>query len=100
MISLRFYYHPPTFLNSILHPTESLCALNLAAVSAKLECANDSLLVIPASVISIGTILLNITQYGLADHKSGRWLLCTMCVLFWIYCGLAVLFSAGIYLVL
>ncbi|KXT18037.1 hypothetical protein AC579_4572 [Pseudocercospora musae] len=81
MISLRFYHHPSTFKNSLLHPTESLF--------------------IPASIISIGTILLNVSQYGLdyAD-ESREWLLSTMNVLFWVYCGLAVIFSAGIYLIL
>lgn len=80
MISLRFYFHPTTFLHSLLHPTESLF--------------------IPASVISIGTILINVTQYGLTPGKTGDWLLTTMNVLFWIYCGLAVVFSCGIYLIM
>jgi tellurite resistance protein TehA-like permease len=80
MISLRFYYYPSTFLQSILHPTESLF--------------------IPASIISIGTILINISQYGLTPGMSGEWLFSTMLVLYWIYCGLAVLFSCGIYLVM
>lgn len=80
MISLRFYHYPSTFLHSILHPTESLF--------------------IPASVISIGTILMNISQYGLTEGMAGNWLLSTMVVMFWLYCGLAVLFSCGIYLVL
>lgn len=80
MISLRFYFHPSTFLHSLLHPTESLF--------------------IPASVISIGTILLNVTQYGLTPGKTGEWLLTTMNVLFWVYCGLAVVFSCGIYLIM
>jgi tellurite resistance protein TehA-like permease len=44
MISLRFRWYPSTFMASILHPTESLF--------------------IPAFVISIGTILINITEYG------------------------------------
>ncbi|KAF2167774.1 hypothetical protein M409DRAFT_65875 [Zasmidium cellare ATCC 36951] len=80
MISLRFYFHPSTFLHSLLHPTESLF--------------------IPASVISIGTILLNVSQYGLTEGKTGAWLLTTMNVLFWVYCGLAVVFSCGIYLIM
>ena len=80
MISLRFYFYPSTFLDSIRHPTESLF--------------------IPASVVSLGTILLNISQYGLTHGKTGDWLRTTMIVLFWLYCGLAVLFSCGIYLVL
>ncbi|CAK1360111.1 unnamed protein product [Cercospora beticola] len=81
MISLRFYYHRDTFKHSILHPTESLF--------------------IPASIISIGTILMNVSQYGLTQEKvSGLWLLSTMYVFFWIYCGLAVCGSCGIYLIL
>ena len=54
MMSLRFYFHPSTFKHSLLHPTESLF--------------------IPASVISLGTILLNITEYGLTEGKTGSWL--------------------------
>jgi tellurite resistance protein TehA-like permease len=80
MISLRFYFYPATFLHSLTHPTESLF--------------------IPASVISLGTILMNISQYGLSQGRTGEWLLSTMVVMFWIYCGLAVVFSCGIYLVL
>ncbi|SMR45706.1 unnamed protein product [Zymoseptoria tritici ST99CH_1E4] len=80
MISLRFYFYPSTFLHSILHPTESLF--------------------IPASVISIGTILMNISQYGLTKGSTGEWLLSTMVILFWVYCVLAVVFSCGIYLIL
>lgn len=61
-----------------MHPTESLF--------------------IPASVVSFGTILINISQYG--PGKAGPWLLEAVGILFWIYSGLAVLFSAGIYLTL
>jgi hypothetical protein len=78
MISLRFYYYPRTFKASFLHPTESLF--------------------IPASVISFGTILINITQYGV-DY-TGFWLEKTMAILYWVDCGLAILFSVGIYLVM
>ncbi|EME41476.1 hypothetical protein DOTSEDRAFT_135232 [Dothistroma septosporum NZE10] len=80
MISMRFYYYPHTFKHSILHPTESLF--------------------IPASLISIGTILINVSQYGVSQPSTGDWLLNTMVVLFWVFCGLAVCFSAGIYLVM
>ena len=80
MISLRFRYYPSTFMASILHPTESLF--------------------IPAWLISLGTILINVTQYGTTGSKTGEWLLATMTVLFWVYCGLAVAFSCGIYLVM
>ena len=80
MITLRFRLHPGTFMQSILHPTESLF--------------------IPAWLISLGTILINITEYGLDKGKTGGWLVDTMNVLFWVYCGLAVTFSCGIYLIM
>jgi len=80
MISYRFHYYPATFLDSILHPTESLF--------------------VPAWLISLGTILINITEYGTSDNKTGAWLLETMQILFWCYAALAVLFSCGIYLVM
>lgn len=78
MISMRFYMYPSTFRASFLHPTESLF--------------------IPASVISFGTILINISQYGV--DFTGSWLEDAMVVLFWLYCGLAVVFSCGIYLIM
>ncbi|GAB7350558.1 hypothetical protein MBLNU459_g1136t3 [Dothideomycetes sp. NU459] len=80
MISLRFYFHPSTFAASIRHPTESLF--------------------IPALIISIGTILTNITQYGYHEGKTGPWLIDTMVILFWTYCALAMCFTCGIYLIL
>jgi tellurite resistance protein TehA-like permease len=76
MISIRFYLHPNTFKQSFLHPTESLF--------------------IPAAVISMGTILINITQYGV-DY-AGEWLNRAMVPLYWIYCTMAVLSSWGIFL--
>jgi len=78
MISCRFWYYPSTFKASITHPTESLFT--------------------PAWVISLGTILITVTEYGV--RHAGHWLLPTMYVLFWIYCGLAVVFSLGIYLIM
>ncbi|PVI06121.1 hypothetical protein DM02DRAFT_610078 [Periconia macrospinosa] len=77
MISLRFYWFPKTFKASFLHPTESLF--------------------IPAAVISFGTILINISQYGVGN--TGYWLEKTMCILYWCDCGLAICFSIIIYLV-
>ncbi|OCK80050.1 hypothetical protein K432DRAFT_53837 [Lepidopterella palustris CBS 459.81] len=79
MISLRFYLYPSTFKASFLHPTESLF--------------------IPAAAISFGTILINITQYGVGP-KTGYWLQEIMTMLYWIYCGLALLFSCVIYLIM
>ncbi|PSN67312.1 hypothetical protein BS50DRAFT_493569 [Corynespora cassiicola Philippines] len=78
MISLRFYFFPRTFKASFLHPTESLF--------------------IPAAVISFGTILINISQYGV--NASRLWLEETMSVMYWIDCGLAVGFSITIYLIM
>ncbi|KAF2718140.1 hypothetical protein K431DRAFT_275313 [Polychaeton citri CBS 116435] len=78
MISLRFYIFKGTFRSSIVHPTECLF--------------------VPASIISLGTILINISQYGVSEGKTGYWLVKTMIILFWIYCGLAVMMSCGIYL--
>ncbi|KAF1814809.1 hypothetical protein P152DRAFT_391685 [Eremomyces bilateralis CBS 781.70] len=87
MISTRFYLYPVTFRASFIHPTESLFA--------------------PAAIISFGTILINITQYGTrstVDRGHGlqvdTWLTEAMMVLFWIYCALAIIFSCGIYLVM
>jgi tellurite resistance protein TehA-like permease len=77
-ICFRFYYFPGTFKNSFLHPTESLF--------------------VPASVVSFGTILINVSQYGL--DKTGPWLNNAVCILFWIDAALAVIFSCGIYLLL
>lgn len=79
MISLRFYLYPSTFRASFLHPTESLF--------------------VPAVVIAFGTILINVTQYGVGDGP-GPWLENTMVALYWFYCALAVVFSSGIYLIM
>ncbi|KAF2473284.1 C4-dicarboxylate transporter/malic acid transport protein, partial [Lindgomyces ingoldianus] len=78
MISLRFYFYPRTFKASFLHPTESLF--------------------IPAAVISFGTILINISQYGV--DTTGYWLEKTMAIMYWVDCGLAICFSIGIYLIM
>lgn len=80
MISLRFKFHPSTLMSSILHPTESLF--------------------IPAWLISLGTILLNITEFGTGSPDRRQWLVATMGVLFWVYCAMAVVFSCGIYLIM
>lgn len=75
---MRFYLYPSTFRASYLHPTESLF--------------------IPAAVISFGTILINITQYGVG--RAGQWLEDVMIILYWVDLTLAVLFSSGIYLIM
>jgi tellurite resistance protein TehA-like permease len=74
----RFYLFPYTFKASLLHPTESLF--------------------VPASVVSFGTILINISQYG--TDNTGPWLTDAVHILFWIDAALAVISSAGIYLLL
>ncbi|KAJ5832614.1 hypothetical protein N7474_000925 [Penicillium riverlandense] len=78
LLGLRFYLYPFTFKASLLHPTESLF--------------------VPASVVSFGTILINISQYG--DGNTGQWLQRAVGILFWIHATLAVIFSAGIYLLI
>jgi hypothetical protein len=80
MISLRFYWYPSTFKASFTHPTESLF--------------------VPASVVSCGTVLTNITEYAVGNGRSGYWLERTMIVLFWVYCGMALSFTCGIYLIM
>jgi len=80
LISLRFYWWPSTFKASILHPTETLF--------------------VPACVVSLGLIFINITQYGTTPGKTGPWLLNTMFAFFWIDCILATALSTGIYLVM
>jgi tellurite resistance protein TehA-like permease len=76
MISLRFHIHPRTFKSSLTHPLEALF--------------------IPAWIVSLGVILMNINQYGLL--KTGCWLHSTMKLLYWVYCALAIASSCGIYL--
>ncbi|BDD54969.1 hypothetical protein MAP00_000532 [Monascus purpureus] len=78
LLIMRFYFYPYTFKASLVHPTESLF--------------------VPASVVSFGTILINISQYG--PPKTGPWLAHAVEILFWIDSALAVIFSAGIYLLL
>lgn len=75
MMSIRFYCYPYTFKTSFLHPTESLF--------------------VPACLVSFGTILINISQYG--PSHAGQWLSEAVGILFWFDAVLAVLFSAGIY---
>lgn len=78
LISLRFYCYPETFKASFAHPTERLF--------------------IPASVVSFGTILINISQYG--PGHTGHWLNEAIAVLFWFDCGLAILASSVVYLIM
>ncbi|KAL3475325.1 voltage-dependent anion channel-domain-containing protein [Aspergillus californicus] len=78
LLLTRFYLFPYTFKASLMHPTESLF--------------------VPASVVSFGTILINISQYG--TNSAGPWLTNAVGILFWVDATLAVISSAGIYLLL
>jgi tellurite resistance protein TehA-like permease len=78
LLLTRFYLFPYTFKASLLHPTESLF--------------------VPASVVSFGTILINVSQYG--TDNAGPWLTNAVNILFWVDAALAVISSAGIYLLL
>lgn len=78
LLIIRFYLYPYTFKASFYHPTESLF--------------------IPACAVSFGTILINISQYG--PGHTGEWLNHAVEILFWIDATLAVILSAGIYLIL
>ena len=46
----------------------------------------------------LAVIMLNICQYGIP--RCGPWLLDVMVVMFWVYLGIAMFASAGLYLVL
>ena len=78
MILTRFIRFPWTFRASFTHPTESLFA--------------------PAFAVSFGTILINIVEYG--SGSVGPWLTHVVLVLYWFDCGLAMVLSITIYLVL
>ena len=78
MMGLRFYWWPSTFRAAFLHPTESLF--------------------VPAFVISIASILINITEYGLNTSWTKPWLVHVMIVFYWMYIVLAFVSSYGIYL--
>jgi hypothetical protein len=78
LLIMRFYFFPYTFRVSFLHPTESLF--------------------VPATVVSFGTILINISQYG--PGKTGPWLVEAVQVLFWFDAALAVILSGSVYLLL
>ncbi|KAJ9194351.1 hypothetical protein DTO164E3_5329 [Paecilomyces variotii] len=77
LLIMRFCFYPYTFKASFMHPTESLF--------------------VPAAAVSFGTILINISQYG--PEHTGGWLKHAVEILFWIDATLAVILSAGIYLI-
>ncbi|KAL2116739.1 hypothetical protein VTJ04DRAFT_8907 [Mycothermus thermophilus] len=78
MITLRFILHPGSLIRSFYDQVESLF--------------------ISAIIVSIATILITITQYG--TPNTGPWLLHVLEICFWIYTGVSVLVSAGLYLAL
>jgi tellurite resistance protein TehA-like permease len=78
MLITRFTLYPWTFRASFTHPTESLF--------------------VPAFAVSFGTILINIVEYG--TGHVGPWLNRAVLVLFWIDCGIAMVLSIVIYLIL
>ncbi|KAJ5598902.1 C4-dicarboxylate/malic acid transporter [Penicillium lagena] len=78
LLIARFCLYPYTLKASFLHPTESLF--------------------VPASIVSLQTIVINISQYGIGH--AGYWLTEAVSILFWILTVLAILFSTGIYVLL
>ncbi|KAI0539383.1 voltage-dependent anion channel-domain-containing protein [Xylaria digitata] len=78
LITMRFVMVPGSFMHSFLDEIESLF--------------------IPAVVVSIATILINITQYG-CPH-TGPWLQTATEALFWVYIAISIAASTGMYLVL
>jgi C4-dicarboxylate transporter/malic acid transport protein len=75
---MRFIKFPETLRASVTHPTESLF--------------------MPSAVVSFGTVLLNICQYGLGS--TGPWLNHTVLVLFWMYAALALIASSATYVLI
>ncbi|KAI1506736.1 voltage-dependent anion channel [Biscogniauxia marginata] len=78
LITMRFAMVPGSFMHSFLDQVESLF--------------------IPAVVVSVGTICINICQYGVAH--TGPWLQHVMEWLFWVWIIVSVSASAGMYLTL
>ncbi len=60
--------------------------------------ATDALCSYFSQVVSSGTILINICEYGIPF--TNKWLIYTMECLFWIYTGISMIASAGMYLIL
>ncbi|KAH6640821.1 voltage-dependent anion channel [Chaetomium tenue] len=78
LISLRFYWRSGSLVESFNDQYESLF--------------------ISAIIVSIATILITITQYGIP--YTGPWLLSVIEALFWVYIGVSTLVSASLYLTL
>lgn len=77
-ITLRFRWNPGSFRGSFTSPSESLF--------------------VPACVVSVGTILINMSQYGISE--TGEWSQRMMQVFFWAYAALSFLASSGLYLII
>lgn len=77
-ITLRFIWNPGTLINSFIDQFESLF--------------------VPSFLVALATIFTTICQYGIPS--TGPWLLEVMEVIYWIYVGLSVFGSAGMYLTL
>ncbi|KAK4154281.1 malic acid transport protein [Chaetomidium leptoderma] len=78
LISLRFYWRPGSLAESFTDQLESLF--------------------ISAIIVSMATILITITQYGIPH--AGPWLISVVEALFWVYIGVSTLVSASLYLTL
>ncbi|CAJ2511965.1 Uu.00g075900.m01.CDS01 [Anthostomella pinea] len=78
LIAMRFAMVPGSFMHSFLDQMESLF--------------------IPAVVVSVATIMINICEYGIP--YTGPWLQHVMEWLFWVYVIVSVSASAGMYLIL
>ncbi|KUJ06588.1 uncharacterized protein LY89DRAFT_406347 [Mollisia scopiformis] len=78
LITLRFRWNPGSFTGSFKSPSESLF--------------------IPACVVSVGTILINMSQYGIAE--TGEWFQTVMQICFWAYAVLSFVASSGLYLII
>ena len=78
IISIRFTKYPETLKASLVHPTESLF--------------------VPCGVVSFGTVILNIAQYGIGN--TGPWISQALIGLFWIYVAIAIVASVSVYLLM
>ncbi|KMK58016.1 C4-dicarboxylate/malic acid transporter, putative [Aspergillus fumigatus Z5] len=88
---------PLSWKKRIRHFTWAFFTLSMSTGGIANALYNESLFV-PASIVSFGTMLINISQYG--PEATGPWLSHAVGVLFWIDAALAVILSAGIYLLL
>ncbi|RDL37993.1 Uncharacterized protein BP5553_05426 [Venustampulla echinocandica] len=78
LITLRFRWNPGSFKTSFTSQSESLF--------------------IPACVVSVGTILINVAQYGIPN--TGDWLQTVMQVCYWAFASVSFISSSGMYLII